>query len=97
VQVSFKVQDGQLFVQIGEGHIHIQGAELIEKVATSAVNTLVQQLFAKPIIQLPIQIDTVREAEILVYPDADVGAMVRNHLPRSGSRERRCSRRAMAS
>jgi len=59
VQVSFKVQDGQLFVQIGEGHIHIQGAELIEKVATSAVNTLVQQLFAKPIIQLPIQIDTV--------------------------------------
>ena len=40
---------------------------------------------------------TLREAEILVYPDADVGAMVRNHLPRSGSRERRCSRRAMAS
>ena len=40
---------------------------------------------------------SLREAEILVYPDADVGAMVRNHLPRSGSRERRCSRRAMAS
>ncbi|WP_129630666.1 hypothetical protein [Candidatus Oscillochloris fontis] len=59
VQVSFTVQDGQLFVQIGEGVVRIQGAELIEKVATSAVNILVQQLFSKPIIQLPIQIDTV--------------------------------------
>ena len=37
------------------------------------------------------------EAEILVHPNSDLGAMVMNHLPRSGSRARRCSRSAMAS
>jgi hypothetical protein len=57
VQIAFEVRDNQIFIRFEEGNILIQGAEFIGKIATSTVNSLLQQVFTTSIIKLPIHID----------------------------------------